>query len=79
MREERRLKMFENRMLRRTFGPKWNEVTGSAEHYIMSLILCTPHKHCSGDKIQNEMGGARRAYGERRAVYRVLVGKPEGK
>ena len=25
------------------------------------------------------MGGACRAYGERRGVYRVLVGKPEGK
>jgi hypothetical protein len=27
----------------------------------------------------NEMGGACSAYGERRGVYRVLVGKPEGK
>jgi len=25
------------------------------------------------------MGGARSAYGERRGVYRILVGKPEGK
>jgi len=33
-----------------------------------------------GDKIENnEMGGACSAYGERRGVYRVLVGKPEGK
>jgi hypothetical protein len=28
---------------------------------------------------KNEMGGACRAYGERRGVYRVLVEKPEGK
>jgi hypothetical protein len=28
---------------------------------------------------QNEMGGACSAYGEGRSVYRVLVGKPEGK
>ena len=27
----------------------------------------------------NEMGGACSAYGERRGVYRVLVGKPKGK
>jgi len=27
----------------------------------------------------NEMGGACSAYGERRDVYKVLVGKPEGK
>jgi len=33
-----------------------------------------------GDKIEkNEMGGACSTYGERRRVYRVLVGKPEGK
>jgi hypothetical protein len=28
MREERRLRVFENRVLRRIFGPKWDEVTG---------------------------------------------------
>ena len=34
----------------------------------------------SGDKIKkNEMGGACSTYGERRGIYRVLVGKREGK
>ena len=34
----------------------------------------------AGDKIEkNEMGEACNAYGEGRGVYRVLVGKPEGK
>ena len=28
MREERRLRVFENRVLRGVFGPKWDEVTG---------------------------------------------------
>jgi hypothetical protein len=28
MREERRMRVFENRMRRRIFGPKWDEVTG---------------------------------------------------
>jgi hypothetical protein len=33
-----------------------------------------------GDKIEkNEMGGACSVYGERSSIYRVLVGKPEGK
>jgi hypothetical protein len=33
-----------------------------------------------GNKIEKtEMGGACSAYGEVRGVYRVLVGKPEGK
>jgi hypothetical protein len=37
-------------------------------------------KYCSGDQIEkNEMGGECSTYGERRDVYRVLVGKPEGK
>jgi hypothetical protein len=35
---------------------------------------------CWGDKIEkNEMGGACSACGEGRVVYRVLVGKPEGR
>jgi hypothetical protein len=28
LREEHRLRAFENRVLRRIFGPKWDEVTG---------------------------------------------------
>jgi hypothetical protein len=28
LREEHRLRVFENRVLRRIFGPKWDEVTG---------------------------------------------------
>jgi len=28
LREERRLRVFENRVLRRVFGPNWDEVTG---------------------------------------------------
>ena len=28
LREERRLSVFENRVLRRIFGPKWDKVTG---------------------------------------------------
>ena len=28
LREERRLRVFENRVLRRIFWPKWDEVTG---------------------------------------------------
>ena len=44
MREERRLRVFENRVLRGIFGPKRDGVTGSGEIYIMrSLMICTPH------------------------------------
>jgi hypothetical protein len=43
-REERRLRVFENRVLRRIFGPKRDEVTGSGDNYIMrSLMICAAH------------------------------------
>jgi hypothetical protein len=42
MRKEHRLRVFENRVLRRIFGPKRDEVTG--KNYIMrSLMICTSH------------------------------------
>ena len=44
LREECRLSVFERRVLRRVFGGKRDEVTGSGENYIMrSLMICTPH------------------------------------
>jgi hypothetical protein len=55
MREERRLRVFENRVLRRIFGPQRDEVTGSGENYIMrSLIICTPHSILFGWSNQKE-------------------------
>jgi hypothetical protein len=45
MREVRRLMVFENRVLRRTFEPKRDEATGSGENDIMrSLMIYTPHQ-----------------------------------
>jgi hypothetical protein len=35
LREERRLRVFENRVLRRVFGPKGDKVTGNEERYII--------------------------------------------
>ena len=41
--EERRLRVLENSVLKRIFGPKRDEVTGSGENYIMrSLMICIP-------------------------------------
>ena len=42
-------------------------------------MTCTPHQILLGDHLENKRGGACSTYGERRGVYRVLVGKPEGK
>jgi len=49
LREERRPRMFENRMLRRVFGPKRDEVTGEWRKYIMrSLVISTPYSILCG-------------------------------
>ena len=42
-------------------------------------MICTPHPILFWHKNETETCGACSAYGERRGVYRVLVGKPEGK
>ena len=49
LREERRLRVFENTVLRRVFGPKRDEVTGNGENYIMkSLEICTSYRILCG-------------------------------
>jgi hypothetical protein len=74
--------VFENRVLRRLFAPKRDEVRGNGENYIMRnlcSVLLTPYS--VGDKREkNEMGEACSMNGGKgRGVYRVLVGKPEGR
>jgi hypothetical protein len=42
LKEESRLRAFENGVLRRIFGPKRDEITGEWRKYIMrNLIVCT--------------------------------------
>jgi len=44
LREERRLRVIENSVLRRIFGPRRDEVTGECKNDIMrSLMFCTPY------------------------------------
>jgi len=44
LREEPRLMVFENRMLKGILGPKRDEVRRNGENYVMiSLMICTPH------------------------------------
>ena len=66
LREERRLRVFENRVLRRVFGPKRDEVTGEWRklHNKELSDLYPLTQNCAGGKIgKNEMGGACGAYG----------------
>ena len=60
LREECRLRVFENRVLREIFGPKTDEVTGEWRRlHDKELYDLTPHKYFSCDQIEkNEMGGA---------------------
>ena len=45
LREERRLRVSENRVLRRIFGPTRDEVTeGGGNYIIRSLMICTGHQ-----------------------------------
>jgi hypothetical protein len=45
MRGESRLRFCENKMLRRIFGPKRDEVTGEWRRlHNEKLVLCTPHQ-----------------------------------
>jgi hypothetical protein len=56
LREERRLRVSENRVLRRIFGAKRDEVTGNGENYIMrGLKICTAHQILF---TKNVIGGA---------------------
>jgi hypothetical protein len=74
--------MFENRVLRRIFGPKRDEVTGEwGKLHIEEL-----HNLYSSPDIIRQVKSRRMRWAghvarmeEERKVYRVLVGKPEGK
>ena len=44
LRKERRLRVFESRVLRRIFGPQRDDVTREQRKYIVwSLMICTAH------------------------------------
>ena len=66
MREERRLRMFENMVLRRIFGPKRDEVTEEwrkLHNEELNDLHCSPNTVRGNQTEKNEMGGACSAYG----------------
>jgi len=82
LREELRLRVFENRVLRRVFGPKRDEVTGEwkklhneelRDFYSLPNIVWVIQSR------RMRWAGHMARMGEGRGVHKVLVGKPEGK
>ena len=78
--EGRRLRVFENMVLRRMLGPKRNDVTGEwkrLDNEELNDLYSSPNTIRVTKK--KEMGGTCSTYGERRSAYRVLVGRNEVK
>jgi hypothetical protein len=74
--------VFENRILRRIFGPKRDEVTGEWRKLHNEEL----HNLYSSPDIIRKVKSRRMRWvghvarmGEKRKVYKVLVGKPEGR
>jgi hypothetical protein len=81
LREGHRLRVFENRVLRRIFGPKreedgsWRKLHNNELHSLYSLrnivrVIKSRRMRWAGHVARMREG---------RGVYRVLVGRPEGK
>jgi hypothetical protein len=80
--EECRLRVFENRVLRRIFGPKRDEVTGEwrkLHNEELNDLYSLPNIVQVVKSRRLRSAGHVACMGEDRGVHRVLVGKPEGK
>jgi hypothetical protein len=82
LREEHRLRMFENRMLRRIFGPKRDELTGDWRKLHKEEL----HGLYSSPSIVRVIKARRMRWarhvarmGEVKGAYNILVGRPEGR
>jgi hypothetical protein len=82
VREEHKLRVFENRVLRRIFGPKrdggaggWRKLHNKELHNLYpspSIIRIIKPRRM-------RWAGHVARMGEKRNIYRILVGKPDGK
>ena len=80
LREERRLRVFENRVLRNVFGPKRDEVTGEwrkQHNEELNNLYSLPNIMRVVKSRRMRWAGHVARMGKDRGVHRVLVGKPE--
>jgi hypothetical protein len=82
LKEEHRLRVFEDRVLRRIFGPKTDDVTGRCRKLHNEEL----HNLYSSPNINRMIKSRRMRWSghvaqmeEKRNAYRTLVGMPEGK
>jgi hypothetical protein len=77
-----RLRVLENRVFRRIFGPKGDAVTGEwrkLHNEELNILHTSPNNVRVTKSRRMKWAGHVASMGERRGVYRVLVGKPGGK
>jgi len=82
LREERKLRVFENMVLRRIFGPRRDEVTGEwmrLHNEELNDLYSSPNIVRVIKLGRMRWAGHVARMVEGRGVYRFLVGKPEGK
>jgi len=82
LREEKKLRVSENMVLRRIFGPRSDELTGEwrrLHNEELNDLHPSPNILRVIKSISMRWAGHVARMGEERGVYRVLVGKPEGR
>jgi hypothetical protein len=79
LREEHRLRVFDNKVLRRVFGPKRDEVTGGwrklYNEELRDLYSSSINRIMKSRRMR--WAGHVARMGEKRNAYRLLVGNPE--
>ena len=82
LREERKLRVFENMVLRTIFGPRRDEVTGERRRLRneeLNDLYSSPNIVRMIKSRRMRWAGHVARMGEERGAYRVLAWKPEGK